>query len=147
MRARVYAFLIILSCALMLSGAQSGKKLVRPVLKNADITASQGIMIGNEFAGPGFVLGSDNFMTNLPIFSYLEFNEKRLIGTGSVPMIIDINVSDTIAVSDEGETVFHLLPYDKKSFIAVIQPSGAVIRIGEKPETLQVFDRKSVNFY
>lgn len=146
MRARIYALLILLSSILILSGAESGKKLVKPVLKNADFTASQGMMIGNDFAGPGFEQESDNFITNLPVFSYMEFNEKRLIGTGSVPMIIDINVSDTIAVFDEGEIVFHLLPYDKKSFIAVIQPSGAVIRIGEKAETLQVFENKSVNF-
>lgn len=146
MKIRIWMTSIILIAAIMISGLQSGKKLVMPSADSVSLKAEKGIMVSSNYVKPGFAVTQSDFLTNLPIFSYLEFNGKKLIGTGSVPMIIDINTSDTIAVFDEGETVFHLLPYDKNSFIAIIQPSGAVIRISDKQDTLTVFENKSINF-
>ena len=129
-----------------ISGFESGKKIHYPYESAFNLPATDGIMISKKYANPGFIIDTGKYYTHLPIFSYMEENGKKIIGTGTKPIIYDILTGDTVTEFQDGETVYKMV-YDKKlGIIAAIMPSGAIISIKDnKSDTIAVFENSGIN--
>lgn len=143
---RIALLLILFIYALALLGFESGKFIHKPYASLHDLYVSDGIMISEEYAMPGFSADTGTFFCSAPIFSYTRYKNGHIIGTGMNPFIYNVSNSDTLALFADGETVYQLAADDKKGIFAAIIPSGIVIRIDEKGmDTLGVFPERGIN--